>query len=156
MAVADFDGDGRLDLAINNNNNGPTIYRNQLARSGNWLALSLVGADGNRDAVGARLRLTLAASVNGDDGGAGKTLTRWVEAGSGYASQSAFPLHFGLGEASRIELIEITWPSGHVDRLSGAGIAINGRTRIEEGGKVAHISPVSQPTVSQSTVSTES
>ncbi len=83
------------------------------------------------------MRLTLAASDAA--GGKGKTLTRWVEAGSGYAAQSAFPLHFGLGEASRIEAVEISWPSGHVDRRSGDGIAINSRTRIEEGGKVAEM-----------------
>ncbi len=129
MAVADFDGDGRLDLAINNNNAAPTIYRNRLISSGNWLELTLVGSSGNPDAVGARVRLTLAAA----GGAEGKTLTRWVEAGSGFASQSAFPLHFGLGEASGIESVEIAWPSGHVDRLSGAGIAINGPARIKEG-----------------------
>ncbi len=138
MAVADFDGDGRLDLAINNNNAAPTIFRNRLAESGNWLELTLAGS-GNRDAVGARVRVTLSAAGGDGDTGGGKTLTRWVEAGSGYASQSAFPLHFGLGEASRVEAVEIVWPSGHVDQLAGAGIAINRRTLIEEGGEVAEI-----------------
>ncbi len=103
--------------------------------SGNWLQLSLAGDRSNADAVGAKVSLTLAS-----DSGQGKTLTRWVEAGSGYASQSAFPLHFGLSDATRVESVEITWPSGHVDRLSGADITINGRTRIEEGGRVASLS----------------
>ncbi len=103
---------------------------------GNWLQLSLAGDRSNADAVGARVSLTLAS-----DSGEGKTLTRWVEAGSGYASQSAFPLHFGLSDATRVESVEIVWPSGHVDRLSGAEIAINGRTRIEEGGRVASLPP---------------
>ncbi len=148
VAVADFDGDGRLDLAINNNNAAPTIYRNRLAASGNWLQLLLAGSSSNPDAVGARVSLTLAA-----DGGQSKTLTRWVEAGSGYASQSDFPLHFGLGEASDVEAIEITWPSGHVDRLNGDDVAINGRTRIEEGGEMARISPLSESDASLSTES---
>ncbi len=125
MAVADFNGDGKLDVAINNNNARPTIYMNAFVTSGNWLRLDLVGSVSNRDAVGARVRLTLAG------GEGGKTLTRWVEAGSGYASQSAFPVHFGLGRAA-VETVEIVWPSGRVDHLDGGELGINRTVRIEE------------------------
>ena len=130
MAVADFDGDGRLDLAINNNNARPTLYANRLA-VGNWLRLELVGGDSNRDAVGARVRLTL--------GDGGKVLTRWVEAGSGYASQSAFPVHFGLGDASRVEAVEIAWPSGAVTSLPGTELGVNQTVRVDEAGGAAVI-----------------
>lgn len=128
MAVADFNGDGRLDLAINNNNSRPSLFSNHLA-AGNWLRLDLVGSDSNRDAVGARVSLTL-------PGGA-RTLTRWVEAGSAYASQSAFPLHFGLGDAEAVEAVEITWPSGAVTRLEGGELGVNRTLRVDEAAGVA-------------------
>ncbi len=129
MAVADFDGDGRLDLAINNNNSIPTIYSNRLA-SRNWLRLQLVGTESNRDAVGTRVALTLAG---------GRTLTRWVEAGSGYASQSAFPVHFGLGDSGAVEAVEITWPSGRVARIDGDRLGINRTVRVEEAAEDAAV-----------------
>ena len=75
---------------------------------GNWISLKLVGSRSNRSAVGARVRLRAG----------GKTMTRQVEAGSGYSAQAMLPVHFGLGNASQIDKVEITWPSGHVQRFS--------------------------------------
>lgn len=112
VAVADFNQDGRLDLVINNNNETPVLYLNNLKKSGNSIALKLVGAKSNRDAVGASVRLTAA----------GKTMTRQVEAGSGYASQLMLPVHFGLGAADRVEAIEIRWPGGNVQRIEGKSL----------------------------------
>jgi len=103
---------------------------NRLASAGNWLGLALVGSSSNRDAVGAKVQVTF--EVAAAEGVALKTLTRWVEAGSGYASQSAFPLHFGLGEADRIEGIDITWPSGESARIEGEGLAVNQTLHVEE------------------------
>jgi hypothetical protein len=134
VAVADFDGDGRLDLVINNNNETPTLYLNELKSSGNAVELKLVGAgpDGSghsrssRDALGARVRLTAG----------GKTMTRQVEAGSGYASESMRPLHFGLGAADHVESVEITWPSGRVQHVAGEelrrAVGVNRLVTIEE------------------------
>ena len=132
MAIADFDGDGRLDFAINNNNAQPSLFDNRL-EVGNWLRLALVGSKSNRDAVGAKVRV----AFQQPDGSGSRTLTRWVEAGSGYASQSAFPLHFGLGEASAVTDIEITWPSGRVAQIDGDQVQINRALRIEEGAEAA-------------------
>ena len=131
MAVADFNNDGRLDLVMNNNNETPVLYLNNLKKVGNSVELNLVGTRSNRDAIGARVRLTAG----------GKTMTRQVEAGSGYASQMMLPVHFGLGNATRVDSIEICWPTGEIERFEGEQLAAmlkgSRRIRIEEGHKEA-------------------
>lgn len=126
VAVADFNRDGRLDLVMNTNNETPVLYLNNLKKSGNAIELKLVGIESNHDAIGAYVRLT----------SGGKTMTRQVEAGSGYASQMMLPVHFGLGSAS-VDEIEIRWPSGLVQRIQGQKLKtmIKGsrELRIEEG-----------------------
>ncbi|MCH9651608.1 MAG: ASPIC/UnbV domain-containing protein [Deltaproteobacteria bacterium] len=102
VAVADLDGDGGLDLVIANNGAPPTLYRNRLGTGRHWVRFRLVSRDSNPGAVGARLVLSAA----------GVTQTRWVEVGSGYASQSPYAVHFGLGEAEALDGLEIDWPSG--------------------------------------------
>ena len=112
---------------MNNNNETPVLYLNNLKKVGNSVELKLVGTDSNRDAIGACVRLT----ANG------KTMMRQVEAGSGYASQMMLPLHFGLGKTDRIDNIEIRWPSGRVQHLEGQELAAitksSRQLRIEEG-----------------------
>ena len=98
---------------MNNNNETPVLYLNNLRKAGNSVELKLVGTESNRDAIGACVRLTAG----------GKTMMRQVEAGSGYASQMMLPLHFGLGKADRVDAIEIRWPSGRVQRIEGQNLA---------------------------------
>lgn len=118
VAVADLDGDGRQDIVVANNDGPPTIYGNRYPQAGAALRLLLVGSPASGpDAIGARARLTV-RRANGDRA----TLTRWVEAGSGYAAQSEFPLHFGLGAATALETLEILWPSGREETLEGADL----------------------------------
>ena len=64
----------------------------------------------NRDAIGAQVRLAIA----------GKTMMRQVEAGSGFSAEGMLPVHFGVGNATRIEAVEITWPSGLVQKFDSA------------------------------------
>jgi len=105
VAVADFNGDGRLDLVIGNNNAAPTVYLNNQERTGNWLRVDLRGSPAQgRDPLGARVQVTV------DHDGEPRTMTRWVEAGTGYAAQSEHTLHFGLGDASTVESLSVTWP----------------------------------------------
>lgn len=115
---------------MNNNNETPVLYLNNLKKFGNSVELKLVGTASNRDAIGACVRLTAG----------GKTMMRQVEAGSGYASQMMLPLHFGLGKAERVDAIEIRWPSGRVQHLEGQelGASIKGsrQLRIEEGSEL--------------------
>ncbi len=97
-AVADFDGDGRLDLVISALSEPAKLFRNAMADQGAWLAVQLVGTRSNRDALGAVVRV------------AGQT--RWVSSSSGYASSTRRPVHFGLGDSAETVSIEISWPSG--------------------------------------------
>ena len=112
---------------MNNNNETPVLYLNNLRKSGNSVELKLVGTESNRDAIGACVRLTAG----------GKTMMRQVEAGSGYASQMMLPLHFGLGKAERVDGIEIHWPSGRVQHLQGQELSAimkgSRQFRIQEG-----------------------
>jgi hypothetical protein len=132
VAIADFNGDGKLDLVMNNNNAPPTLYLNEVKRSGNSVVIKLEGiaqAGGgsfhtSRDAIGAQVRLTIA----------GKTMMRQVEAGSGFAAEEMLPVHFGVGGVNRIEAVEITWPSGLVQKFDSVqtGDWLNSQVDIKE------------------------
>ena len=89
------------------------------------MGIRLAGIKSNRDAIGARVRLTVG----------GKTMTRQIKAGAGYASQAMMAAHFGLGDADRIDALEITWPTGEIQRFESPTLAglINQTVTIEEG-----------------------
>lgn len=100
-ATGDFDSDGRIDLAVNNFNDRPYLYRNQFDKR-NYARFRLMGTRSNRDAIGAVMKVYC-----GD-----RVMVRQVQAAGGYLSQSSKTLHFGLGDCDRIDRAEIRWPSG--------------------------------------------
>src|SRR5262245_27245134 len=101
LAVFDHDRDGRLDLLIRNYVQPAVLLRNR-GEAGHWIRFELREQRSNRDAVGARLRLRA-----GD-----RWQTRVVATGSGYLSASSRRQHFGLGDATRVDEVQIQWPSG--------------------------------------------
>ncbi|MES1241628.1 MAG: CRTAC1 family protein [Acidobacteriota bacterium] len=108
IAVADFDNDGRQDLFVANANAAPFLDRN-IAPAGRWISFQMEGRRSNRDAVGARLRLTAA----------GRTRLRFVDGGNGFAGQSSRRVHFGLGSAAGPVKLEVSWPSGAKQTFEG-------------------------------------
>ena len=132
IAIADLDGDGRQDMVIANNADPPIILFNRLAAVGNWLRIDVAGSDSaNRDALGTRVRVAI------DDDGTERQLTRWVEAGLGYCTQSDLRLHFGLGKATTIKSIEVKWPDGKTETFQGDDVksSINTDIRIKHGSE---------------------
>jgi enediyne biosynthesis protein E4 len=100
----DLDDDGDLDIVTNEFNSAPQVLISNLAerRRIHWLKVELVGKASNRNGLGATVRV-----VTKD-----RTLTQWNDGKSGYLSQSVLPLYFGLGDATKIDRVEVDWPSG--------------------------------------------
>jgi hypothetical protein len=101
-ALGDIDNDGAIEIAINNQNETPSLLKQQTARPGRWTILKLMGTRSNRSAIGARVTVTADGRTQMDE----------VRSGGSYLSQNDLRLHFGLGEAGKIDKIAITWPSG--------------------------------------------
>jgi hypothetical protein len=123
-ATADFDGDGRLDLIVNNFNDNPYYFRNKFPKK-NYVAFRLRGTKSNRDAIGAVVRIYMGKEV----------MTRQVNPAGGYLSQSSKTVHFGLGDRAKIDRVEIRWPSGIKQEI--ANPEINKLHEVEESEKVA-------------------
>jgi enediyne biosynthesis protein E4 len=104
-ALLDFDRDGRLDIAVSNQDARPTLLRNETERAGRWLAVD-VRAHGPWPALGARVEV-----VTAEPDATTRRQAREVASGGSYASQHDTVLHFGLAEASSAS-VEVRWPGG--------------------------------------------
>jgi hypothetical protein len=101
-AFGDFDNDGDVDVIVSNLDGPPSLLRNDGGHRNAWILVKCVGTRSNRSAIGTRVRVTAGGRTQMDE----------VMSGSSYYSQSDFRLHFGLGAATRVDAIEIAWPSG--------------------------------------------
>jgi hypothetical protein len=124
LAVADLDNDGTLEMAVSRLNGEAALFVRKGGLAHNWILLTLVGTRSNRDGIGAKVRLELPS---------GRSLHEHVTTANGIYSASDKRVHFGLGKETAIAAIEITWPSGSVQRVEKPGI--NQVLRIEEAGK---------------------
>ncbi|MFN2532522.1 MAG: CRTAC1 family protein [Pyrinomonadaceae bacterium] len=120
-AFGDFDNDGDVDVVINNLDGPPQLLRNEGGNSNTSVVIKLIGVRSNRDGIGARVKV-----VSGD-----LTQTDEVHSGGSYLSQNDFRLHFGLQERTKVDLLEVRWPGGTIDKISN--VPVNRIITVKEG-----------------------
>ena len=106
-AFGDLDNDGHVDVVVNDLDGPPMILRNEGDDGNHWVTLELAAAKGNRLAIGARVRAVTGQMVQ----------TEEVRSGASYLSQNDLRIHVGIGKYTKIDLIEIRWPSGKVEAV---------------------------------------
>ena len=119
-AFGDYDNDGDVDIFIVNNHAPPTLLRNDGGNRNNWLHVELVGVEGNRNAVGAKIQLKTAD----------RSQVREIYAGESYMSSNSFIAEFGVGDATQIETLQVTWLTGETQALHN--IPANQRVRVAQ------------------------
>jgi hypothetical protein len=126
-AFGDFDNDGDIDAVVNTVNGLPQLLRCDSSSGNNWIKIKAVGVKSNRSGIGARVTCVTIAS------GESKPHRQIdeVRSGGGYLSQSDLRVHFGLGKAEKVDLLEIRWPSGQVDSMKD--VAVNQMVFVREG-----------------------
>jgi hypothetical protein len=102
VAFADFNNDGFVDLIVSNNGDPPLLLHNSGGNGNHFVNFKLVGVKSNRDAMGARVRVTAG----------GISQIREIAGGGSYLSQSDLRANFGLGKATQADTMEVSWPSG--------------------------------------------
>jgi hypothetical protein len=108
LAVGDLFNDGNMDVVVGDIDGSPMILRNRGIAGRHWVSFELAGTKSNRLALNARIRLVAG----------GMTQTDEVHSGGSYLSQNDLRLHFGLAGATKIDKVEIHWPSGRVETLT--------------------------------------
>ncbi len=110
-AFGDLNNDGFPDIVVTSLNEAPRILMNSADNGNHWIALELIGTKSNRDAIGAKVKLTTQS---------GRVLYNHVSTSVGMLSTSDKRVHFGLGDEREIRLIEIRWPRGGIQKIENA------------------------------------
>ncbi|MXY81430.1 MAG: CRTAC1 family protein [Gemmatimonadetes bacterium] len=123
-AFGDYDEDGDLDIFVLELNDLPTLLRNDGGDQNNYLIVRTEGTKSNRDGIGARVKLRC-----GD-----VTQVNEVRSGSSYLSQNDLRVHFGLGECTTVDRLEVFWPSGLAESVED--LSVNRVLVIREGSGI--------------------
>src|SRR5712692_7231023 len=130
LALGDVWNDGKISAVISNMNDRSSLLVNQIRTPNHWITIHTVGTKSNRDGIGARIRVKTASRILVDE----------VRSGSSYNSNSDMRVHFGLGPATKIEWVEVRWPSGITERFTG--FAVDTIHTVKEGsGSAVETSP---------------
>jgi hypothetical protein len=134
-AFADFDGDGRLDVAVINKNAPAQVLLNRMPTRGNWVILDLRAPPPNVFAIGALVWIRAG----------GRTWTRELHAGSSYLSSDEPMVHAGLGGAAWIDEVAVRWPGGDIETFRD--LPVNRRLVLRKGQAADRPGPDALPGV---------
>jgi len=112
LIAGDIDNDGDLDLVVTNNGGAPAVLRNEGGNRQNAILVRAIGTASNRSGIGARIIVTAG----------GRRQVREVTSGSSYLGQHDLRAHVGLGDAARVDLIEVRWPGGRTESMKDIGV----------------------------------
>ncbi|MEO6589751.1 MAG: CRTAC1 family protein, partial [Pyrinomonadaceae bacterium] len=111
LAVADFDGDGKIDVVTSNLDSTPCLMKNVSAGTNHWLSVRLAGDPAKKtpkDAIGSKVLVTTGTVKQRFD----------LTSGAGYSSQNEQVIHIGLGTAAKIDALEIVWANGESQKIA--------------------------------------
>jgi hypothetical protein len=132
-AFGDFDNDGDIDILIMNLNEPPSLLRNDVKGGNRWIKVKLMGVKSNRSAIGARVTAHYGGKIQAQE----------VMSQSSFYSANDLRLHFGLGDAAKVDLT-IRWPNGQLEKI--ANLPANRFFTIREGGGVIKTETFAAPT----------
>ena len=126
-AFGDFDNDGDIDVVVNAVNDYPQLLRCDSKLENNWIKIKTIGTKSNRSGIGARLKCVTHPP---DEKNVHEQIDE-VRSGGSYYSQNDLRIHFGLGKANKVDLLEIRWPSGQTNQLKN--VSANQLIFVKEG-----------------------
>lgn len=123
-AFGDYDNDGDIDILVTNCNQRPDLLQNAVGNRNNWIQIHVVGRKSNGTGIGTKIKVMTGNHVQ----------YREIQNSGSYLSFHDLRAHFGVGKAEQIDLIEIRWTSGQIDRTEH--LPVNARFLAEEGEKI--------------------
>ncbi len=129
LSTADYDNDGDLEFTISNMNDSPDLIRHSQKNPNHSILIKTIGTRSNRDGIGTKVKVTAGGLSQYDD----------VRSGGSYLSSSDLRLHFGLGSATKVDRLELRWPSGRTEVLEH--LPVDRVLVVKEGEGLAEAKP---------------